>query len=113
MLSIGLMAACSQASVAGAPVATNQVDLPRSYKFAPEDITVPAGTAVTWTNNDNFTHSVQLENSSEVQMMRPSESVTRQFTRAGLYPYICSLHPQDMKGSVLVVAAAGTAASDT
>ena len=102
-LSIGLVVSCTQASVNGSPVATNQVDLPRSYKFAPEDITIPAGTTVTWTNNDNFTHSVQLLDTGEVQMMRPGDSVTNQFAQAGLYRYICSLHPQDMKGTVLVV----------
>lgn len=111
-LSIGLVASCSQASVTGSPVATNQVDLPRSYKFAPEDITVRAGTTVTWTNNDNFTHSVQLLDTGEVQMMRPGDSVTNQFAQAGLYRYICSLHPQDMKGTVLVVAAADSGPLD-
>lgn len=111
-LSIGLVASCSQANVNGSPVATNQVDLPRSYKFAPEDITVPVGTTVTWTNNDNFTHSVQLLDAGEVQMMRPGDSVTNQFAQAGLYRYICSLHPQDMKGTVLVVDAANAGPTD-
>ncbi len=85
-------------------MATDQVDLPRSYKFAPEDITVPVGTTVTWTNNDNFTHSVRLLDGGEVQMMKPGESVTHAFTGAGLFRYDCSLHPKDMQGSVLVEA---------
>jgi plastocyanin len=102
-----IVGACSQADVADAPVATSQVDLPRSYKFAPEDITVAAGTTVTWTNHDNFTHSVRFEDTGEVQMMSPGESVAHQFTDAGLYRYDCSLHPQDMKGSVLVASDGG------
>ena len=102
-----LLAACSQAATPAAPVATNQVDLPRSYRFAPEDITVPAGTEVTWTNNDNFTHSVRLLDSGEVQMMKPGESITHTFAAPGLFRYDCSLHPKDMKGSVLVEGAAG------
>jgi plastocyanin len=102
-----LLASCSQAAAPVAPVATNQVDLPRSYRFAPEDITVPAGTEVTWTNNDNFTHSVRLLDSGEVQMMKPGESVSHTFTNPGLFRYDCSLHPKDMKGSVLVDADAG------
>ena len=77
-------------------MATDQVDLPRSYKFAPEDIVVPAGTTVTWTNNDNFTHSVRLLDSGETQMMKPGESVTHAFTALGAYQYDCSLHPKDM-----------------
>ena len=85
-------------------MATHQVDLPRSYKFAPEDIVVPAGTTVTWTNNDNFTHSVRLLDGGEVQMMKPGESVTNAFPGPGLFRYDCSLHPKDMQGSVLVEA---------
>jgi plastocyanin len=34
--------------------------------------------------------------------MAPGESVSHTFTTPGLYPYVCSLHPNDMKGSVLV-----------
>jgi plastocyanin len=101
LLAVLLTGAC-QAAESTAPVATSQVDLPRSYKFAPEDITVPVGTTVTWTNNDNFTHSVRLLDGGEVQMMKPGESVTHAFTSTGLFRYDCSLHPNDMQGSVLV-----------
>jgi plastocyanin len=102
-----LLAACSQSAAPASPVATNQVDLPRSYRFAPEDITVQVGTTVTWTNNDNFTHSVRLLDSGEVQLMKPGASVTHTFTTAGLFRYDCSLHPKDMHGSVLVGTGAG------
>jgi plastocyanin len=95
------LAACGQTAPA-APVATGQVDLPRSYRFAPDDITVSVGTTVTWTNNDNFTHSVRLLDSGETQFMKPGESVTHAFAMPGLYHYDCSLHPKDMQGSVLV-----------
>jgi plastocyanin len=101
-----LLAAACQAASPLAPVATDQVDLPRSYKFAPEDIVVPAGTTVTWTNNDNFTHSVRLLDSGETQMMKPGESVTHAFPTPGVYQYDCSLHPKDMQGSVQVDAGA-------
>src|SRR5688572_33417198 len=57
---VAFLAVACQGAEPNAPVATTQVDLPRSYKFAPEDIVVSAGATVTWTNNDNFTHSVRL-----------------------------------------------------
>jgi plastocyanin len=104
-----LLAACTQAAAPAVPVATNQVDLPRSYKFLPADVTVPAGTTITWTNNDNFTHSVRLLDSGEVQMMKPGESVTHTFAAPGLFLYDCSLHPKDMHGSVLVSGDGGQA----
>jgi plastocyanin len=101
------VAACSQAGPAASPVPTDRVDLPRSYRFAPEDISVNVGTTVTWTNNDNFTHSVRILDTGDVQLMRPGESVTVAFDEPGLFAYDCSLHPKDMRGSVLVVLGAG------
>jgi plastocyanin len=110
-LAMGTLAACGAAATPAPPVATNQVDLPPSYRFAPENITVPAGTPVPWTNHDNFTHSVRLLDGGEVQFMKPGESVSQAFTTPGLYRYDCSLHPNDMQGSVLVAGGAGSPAS--
>ena len=103
LISALLVGACAPAGSAndGTPVATSSVDLPKSYKFAPVAITVPTGTTVTWTNNDNFTHNVRFEG-EEPLMMAPGESADRPFDAAGTYAYICSLHPKDMKGTVVV-----------
>jgi plastocyanin len=102
-----VLGACVQAASA-TPTATDQVDLPRSYRFAPADIVVGAGTTVTWTNNDTFTHNVQfLEGDGEALTMRPGEHVSRAFEAAGLYRYQCSLHPNDMTGTVLVTTETG------
>ncbi len=96
------LAGCST-SQAAEPVATNQVDLPPSYRFAPAHITVPTGTPVTWTNHDNFTHSVRLvDDGGKVMVLKPGESVSFTFEKAGLHHYDCSFHPQNMKGTVLV-----------
>ena len=99
-----VLLACT-GSAGGAPIATDTVDLPRSYRFAPADITVASGTTVTWTNSDNFTHNVQFADkglSGEPLTMRPGETVQFTFATPGTYEYLCSLHPQDMKGSVVV-----------
>ncbi len=83
------------------PAPTSTVDLPRSYKFEPVAITVPAGTTVKWTNNDNFTHNVSLDG-VEPLTMRPGEAASHAFASAGTYAYVCSLHPRDMQGTVVV-----------
>ena len=88
---------------ATSPVATTSVDLPPSYRFAPPSITVTAGATVTWTNHDNFTHNVDFEDTDALPMS-PGETASRTFDAPGLFPYLCSLHPKDMKGSVLVSA---------
>jgi plastocyanin len=101
------LAACSgSGGAAASPVATNQVDLPASYKFAPAVITVHAGTAVTWTNHDNFTHSVQFLDGglpNDPRVLQPGGSTTSfTFTTAGTFHYQCSFHPQNMQGTVIV-----------
>ncbi len=85
-------------------MATNHVDLPKSYKFAPASVTVRSGTTVTWTNSDNFTHSVRLIDQADkiVGIMQPGKSVQFTFDTPGAYRYDCSFHPRDMHGTVLV-----------
>jgi len=90
------------AGAAGAsPVVTTTVDLPKSYKFAPAAISVTAGDTVTWTNHDNFSHSVRIEG-GEPLVMKPGEQVSHTFGAAGTFRYDCSFHPQNMKGTVVV-----------
>jgi plastocyanin len=102
LLSAALLAGCAGVSPSG-PVATDHVDLPRSYRFDPPAIRVSLGTAVTWTNHDQFTHSVHLPDGTQL-MLRPGASSTHAFSRPGRYPYDCSLHPHDMRGIVIVEA---------
>src|SRR5262245_28415832 len=102
-----LAAACGagDATTDSPPVATDKVDLPPSYTFAPAAISVPAGTTVTWTNDDHFTHSVDLaDDPSEPAVMSPGQSVQVTFDKPGRYPYVCSFHPNDMRGVVVVTA---------
>jgi plastocyanin len=99
-----VLAACAGGDGADAtPVATNQVNLPPSYRFDPPAITVPDGTTVTWTNTDNFTHNVRLlDDGGHVLALPPGESASFTFTGPGEHRYDCSFHPNDMSGVVVV-----------
>ena len=101
-VAILLVAACGGGSSASEPVETDQVDLPPSYRFDPEVIQVTAGTAVTWTNSDHFTHTVQFDDGD--YEIEPGESVSITFATPGEYDYTCTFHPHDMRGTVIVVA---------
>jgi plastocyanin len=90
------------AATSAAPAHTSQVDLPPSYKFEPAVIQVAPGTTVTWTNHDNFTHTVQVQGDSQVHTMRPGETAQITFNTPGTFNYLCTLHTQNMKGSVQV-----------
>jgi plastocyanin len=83
------------------PVATTEVTMVKSYRFDPETIEIRAGKTVTWTNEDNFTHTVQVEGEGDHKLGK-GESVSITFDRAGTYEYVCTLHSHDMKGRVIV-----------
>jgi plastocyanin len=85
----------------GTPVATNEVLLPKSYKFEPAAIVVKAGTSVTWRNADNFSHTVKVEHRADHKLGR-GDAVTIRFAKVGIYHYLCTLHPHDMRGEVVV-----------
>jgi plastocyanin len=106
LLACGVLVGCSPGAASTAtPVRTGQVDLPPSYQFAPSAIEVGQGTTVTWTNHDNFTHSVQVQGQTEVHMLRPGETAQIRFDQPGTYPYVCTLHTQNMRGMVVVTGA--------
>jgi plastocyanin len=101
------LAACvggAGAAADASPVTTTTVDLPKSYKFVPAAIVVPAGSTVTWANHDDFTHNVTLPDGTPALTMRPGDSATHTFDTAGTFDYLCSLHPKDMRGRVVVTA---------
>ncbi len=101
-LMAALLAGCAgDAKGASDPVATNEVTKPKSYRFAPETIQVAAGTTVTFRNTDNFTHTVQVQAQPDRQV-RPGESVQITFDTPGEFRFVCTLHAQNMKGTVVV-----------
>jgi plastocyanin len=83
------------------PVATTDVRMAKSYRFEPKAITVASGDTVTWTNDDNFTHTVQVDGQEDHEVDR-GDSVSITFDKPGTYHYVCTLHRRDMDGTVTV-----------
>ena len=96
-----LAAGCGGAGASSEPVATTEVKMVKSYRFDPKTIEVEAGATVTWTNEDNFTHTVQVDG-QEDHKVAPGERVSIEFDEPGTYEYVCTLHRQDMDGEVTV-----------
>jgi plastocyanin len=96
-----LVAAGCGSSESIEPVATTEVSMAKSYVFEPKTIEVEAGATVTWTNDDNFTHTVQVDG-QEDHKVEQDESVSIAFDTPGTYHYVCTLHRQDMEGEVIV-----------
>jgi plastocyanin len=96
-----VLAGCAQSEEAAQPVRTTEVSMPKSYRFDPKTIEVDAGATVTWRNEDNFTHTVEVEGREDMKV-EPGESVSVTFSQPGTYDYVCTLHSHDMRGEVIV-----------
>jgi len=72
------------------------------FKFNPATLTVPVGTTVTWTNQDEEPHTVAAKDGSfHSPGMDSHGTYSFTFATAGSYDYICSIHPF-MTGTVVV-----------
>jgi plastocyanin len=96
-----LFAAGCGGSGTSEPVAATEVEMVKSYSFDPKVIEIEAGDTVTWTNDDNFTHTVQVEGQKDHKVGQ-GERVEITFDKPGTYDYVCTLHSQDMDGTVIV-----------
>jgi plastocyanin len=94
-------AGCGGSGGTAEPVATTEVAMVKSYRFDPKAIEIEAGQTVTWRNDDNFTHTVQVDGQEDHEV-EPGKSVSIRFDRPGTYHYVCRLHSQDMDGDVIV-----------
>jgi plastocyanin len=73
-----------------------------NFSFAPQTLTIRAGTTVTWTNRDDIPHTVvSTDGVFKSKVQDTDEKFTYTFTKAGTYPYFCSVHPK-MTGKVVV-----------
>jgi plastocyanin len=73
-----------------------------NFSFGPETLTVPVGTTVTWTNQDDIPHTVVSTDGVFKSKVRDTdEKFSYTFAKAGTYPYYCSVHPK-MTGKVVV-----------
>jgi LPXTG-motif cell wall-anchored protein len=85
----------------------------RDFEFGPSSVTVNVGDTVTWTNDGPTPHSATSTNGAfDTGIMNAGKSGSHTFDQAGTFSYICTPHP-NMKGTVVVQAAAADDGSDT
>jgi plastocyanin len=73
-----------------------------NFSFGPGTLTVSVGTTVTWTNRDDIPHTVvSTEGVFKSKVLDTDEKFAFTFSKAGTYPYFCSMHPK-MTGKVIV-----------
>ena len=73
-----------------------------NFSFGPTELTVMAGTTVTWTNRDDIPHTVvSTDKVFKSKVLDTDEKFSFTFSTPGTYPYFCSIHPK-MTGKVVV-----------
>ena len=93
----------STTTPAAGSAAGNRVVM-KDIKFVPEAITVEAGTAITWTNEDSAPHDVvNAEDGQEPKSDLFGKGKSYEFTpsKPGTIKYVCTVHP-GMEGTITV-----------
>ena len=103
IIAMALLLAGSQNAIANdqppSPNADVKID---NFSFGPQTVTVPVGGTVTWTNRDETPHTVVSTDGVFKSKVRDTdEKFSYTFTKAGKYPYYCSVHPK-MTGQIIV-----------
>jgi plastocyanin len=83
-----------------------------NFSFAPQTLTVKAGTTVTWINRDDIPHGIGSSNNAfkKSAALDTDDSFAFTFTTPGTYQYFCYIHPH-MVGSIVVEATTGSNAT--
>jgi plastocyanin len=101
MVATLLLSAASPGSANPAEPASAEVKVD-NFSFGPATLTVAVGTTVTWTNRDDIPHTiVSTDKVFKSKVLDTDEKFSFTFSKAGTYPYFCSIHPK-MTGSVVV-----------
>jgi len=90
-------------SSAEPPAAPPQIEVAiDGFAFKPADITVPAGTAVVWYNNDSVIHTATARDGSfDSGSLSKGDTFSHTFEAKGSFEYYCIPHPY-MTGVIIV-----------
>jgi plastocyanin len=97
----GRQKAATGGNGAPAPVNATRAEM-QTMTFMPNRIAIAAGTAITWTNNDQLVHTITADDGSwDSGPIEPGKTWTHTFTQLGEYALHCTPHPF-MKALIVV-----------
>jgi plastocyanin len=74
----------------------------KNFAFDPPVVTIHAGSAVVWTNEDPTPHSVVDKGGTfKSPKLTKGATFSQTFAQPGMFDYVCGFHPS-MKGQVVV-----------
>jgi plastocyanin len=73
-----------------------------NFTFGPADVTVKAGSTITWTNRDDIPHTVvSTDKVVKSKVLDTDDHFSFTFASPGTFTYFCSIHPK-MTGRIVV-----------
>ncbi|MGH9514259.1 MAG: cupredoxin domain-containing protein [Terriglobales bacterium] len=73
-----------------------------NFSFGPATLTVPVNSVVTWVNKDDLPHVIaSTDGVFKSKALDTDDKYSYTFSKAGTYPYFCSIHPK-MVGKIVV-----------
>ncbi|MCX7619805.1 MAG: cupredoxin domain-containing protein [Acidimicrobiales bacterium] len=79
------------------------------FRFEPNPVEAKVGQAVAWKNEGSARHTVTHDVPDEQRLFKsdpiaPDDQFVVTFSQPGTYTYICSVHPDRMRGTINVTA---------
>ncbi len=75
-----------------------------NFNFKPKELTISAGTTVTWVNKDDVPHTATAKGESpafDSKALDTDDKYSFTFKNAGTFEYYCKVHPH-MTGTIIV-----------
>jgi plastocyanin len=88
------------AYITGTPYPVTDVEI-RDFSFDPASVTIAVGDSVRWTNMDSAVHTID-GGMFRSGALAQGESYSHTFTQAGTYYYMCTVHPYQTTGQIIV-----------
>jgi plastocyanin len=102
MLLAAALALASGTGLFAAPAAKTHTVVIEGVQFSPATLEVNAGDTVVWNNKDPFPHNVTADkNAFHSPDFGGGRSWTYKAKTKGVFPYVCTLHP-NMKATLVV-----------
>jgi plastocyanin len=96
-----VLAAAPAFAAEAKPATTIVID---NFSFSPAQLSVAAGSTVTWENHDDMPHTIVNDATPREFRSAPLDSgehFSQTFEKPGTYKYFCSIHPH-MTGMIVV-----------
>jgi len=74
----------------------------KNFDYSPMELNIAAGTTVVWKNLDGEPHTIaSVDGMFRSPALDQNDSYSFTFNRAGVFKYICSIHPK-MRATITV-----------